>query len=425
MICLEKLLKEFSAISDYKIVRKHRESNEIFYVHKNVETLRKTDTINTFVTVYVKNEDGTLGEATFEVFDYQLEDELKKVINDNIFRATLIKNQYYEIPSDKEEVKNNESNLSLMTLKEASLKITNILDSIKMEDDASINATEIFVVKNTTNIVNSKGINKEDSSYSIMIEAIPTFTKDNESVELYEQYNTSSIDEAQIKEEITTSLDNVKARYLAIKPDYEIEAPVLLHILDAEVIYENIIGELHYRSVYTDSNFYKVGDLIQTKPEHDKLNISLEAFIEGSSDNHSFDADGITLKSVELIEDSKVKNYFGDNRFAYYLGVKPTGNMTNMLVENGTTPSSELLKGKYLECISFSGLQVDVFNDYIGGEVRLAKYFDGNKVIPITGISISGKLSDVLNTIVLSKEYEVKNSIKAPKLIKLDNMKIF
>ena len=56
---------------DYKIIRKHRESNEIFYVHKNVETLRKTDTYNTFVTVYVKNEDGTLGEATFEVFDYQ------------------------------------------------------------------------------------------------------------------------------------------------------------------------------------------------------------------------------------------------------------------------------------------------------------------------------------------------------------------
>ena len=210
-----------------------------------------------------------------------------------------------------------------------------------------------------------------------------------------------------------------------IKPDFSIEAPVLLHILDAEVIYETIISELNYRQVYTESNFYKIGDLIQSNPLHDKLNISLEAYIEGSSDNRSFDSDGITLKSVKLISDAKVINNYGDNRFAYYLGVKPTGNIYNILVNNGTKTVKELMKDKYLECISFSGLQVDVFNDYIGGEVRLAKYHDGNKVIPVTGISISGKLSSVLNTIELSKEFEVKNTIKAPKLIKLDNMKIF
>lgn len=424
MMNLENLLKSFNEISDYRIINKHNESVEMFYVHETIETLRSTDTSNTYVTIYVKNGE-FLGEATFEVFDYLNDKELNKLISDNIFRASLIHNQYYEIPSDNSSIKHNKTNIEDYSLKDVIKKVSHALKGVELENHSSLNATEIFVYKKNIHIVNSKGINKEDTTYSIMIEAIPTWTENNESVELYEQYNTSEINEENIKAEIKECLNNVKARYLAIKPDFKIEAPVLLHILDAEEIYSAITAELNYRAVYSESNYYKLNDLIQSNPLNDKLNISLESFINGSSENRSFDGDGITLSNIKLIDNSKVINYAGDNRFAYYLGVKPTGALPNIFVENGKKTVSELLNEPYLECLSFSGLQVDTYNDYIGGEVRLAKYFDGEKIIPVTGISISGKLSDVLNTIELSKEYEVKNDIKAPKLIKLSNMNIF
>ncbi len=424
MMDLEKLLKRFDSISDYKIITKGVESSEMFYVHKTIETIRTTNTASIYVTIYVKN-DNFLGEATFEVYDYQTEEELKKVINDNVFRASLIKNQYYEIPSDNNPIKHNKTNIENYSLNDVTKKIAKALSEVEMEEHASLNATEIFVYKKDISIVNSKGINKSDTTYSIMIETIPTWTENNESVELYEQYNTSEINEENIKSEIKECLDNVWARYKAIKPDYIIEAPVLIHILDAEEIYSEIVSQLNYRMVYTDSNYYKLNDLIQSNPKNDKLNISLEAFINGSSENRSFDGDGITLSNIELVKDSKVINYYGDCRFAYYLDKKPTGSIPNIYVKNGNKSVEELKNGAYLECISFSGLQVDVYNDYIGGEVRLAKYYDGNKIVSITGISISGKLSDVLNTLELSSEYEVKNNIKAPKLIKLSNMNIF
>ena len=72
-----------------------------------------------------------------------------------------------------------------------------------------------------------------------------------------------------------------------------------------------------------------------------------------------------------------------------------------------------------------SGLQVDFFSDYIGGEVRLAYYHDGQKLTPVTGISISGSVSDVLNTIRFSDETATQDGYMGPKKALLTNMNIF
>ena len=72
-----------------------------------------------------------------------------------------------------------------------------------------------------------------------------------------------------------------------------------------------------------------------------------------------------------------------------------------------------------------SGLQVDFFNDYIGGEVRLAYYHDGEKLIPVTGISITGSLKQVLSSIRLSCETAADDGYTGPAKAILQDMKIF
>ena len=51
-----------------------------------------------------------------------------------------------------------------------------------------------------------------------------------------------------------------------------------------------------------------------------------------------------------------------------------------------------------------SGIQLNIEQNYIGGEVRLGYYFDGKTKTPISGISISGKLDEFLSSLKLSKE---------------------
>ena len=72
-----------------------------------------------------------------------------------------------------------------------------------------------------------------------------------------------------------------------------------------------------------------------------------------------------------------------------------------------------------------SGLQVDFFSDYIGGEIRLAYYCDGEKTVPVTGISITGSLKQVLSSIRLSCKESSFDGYCGPEKAILTGMKIF
>ena len=147
--------------------------------------------------------------------------------------------------------------------------------------------------------------------------------------------------------------------------------------------------------------------------------------LPGNIRSACFDSDGMTLKATKIVEDGKAIAYYGANRFGQYLEEVPTGNLRCIQVEPGSACRKCLSAAPYLEVRSMSGLQVDFFNDYIGGEIRLAYYCDGDQVIPVTGISITGSLKQVLPSIRLSCETAVDNGYSGPAKAILQDMKIF
>ena len=118
-------------------------------------------------------------------------------------------------------------------------------------------------------------------------------------------------------------------------------------------------------------------------------------------------------------------DYYGSNRYGQYLGETPTGDLPCLQVNPGSAGEADFSEGKWLSVVSMSGLQVDFYKDYIGGEVRLAYYHDGEKTIPVTGISISGKLSQVLSRIRLSEKTTVYNGYQGPEKAILQEMQVF
>jgi predicted Zn-dependent protease len=88
--------------------------------------------------------------------------------------------------------------------------------------------------------------------------------------------------------------------------------------------------------------------------------------------------------------------------------------------------TKDMLNGKqYVELVSLSGLQVDLYNDYIGGEVRLGYlYSEAGEKTPITGISISGSLKAALNAISLSNKKTVKGAYEGPDFAILNGLTV-
>lgn len=390
------MLKGNPKVSDWKIIESGTDSYEMFFVLDKLETVRKADTVRTDVEIYVDH-DGKRGRSSISVSPAVTDEELETLVEGAIEKASLLGDPPYSIPENEKGEFVVESNLNGREKCDIAAEIANIVRDVKVSENCAVNALEIFVTDRETHIVNSRGIDKTQRRSSAMIEAIPTYNGEKESVELYEAINVAELDADALRKEIRARLEDVMARDFAKKPETKLDCPVILNAGEIVSLFGTIVGKMDMAGEYMHSTPYEIGDKLQSDPKGDKLDITLTGVI---------------------------KAFSGSSRFAQYLGKKPTGALPCIKVEPGTTKISEMTAKPYLECVYLSGIQVEVENDYIGGEIRLAYYFDGEKKLPVTGIFMSGKLSDVLNTVVLSEETVVYERYCGPRKLLVSGMDI-
>lgn len=424
MMTVKALLENNQHVDDWRITENATLSYEMFFVHKQLETVRATDTVSTNVTVYVAH-DGALGDSSFPVYRSMTEEDIAKKIDSAVARARLVSNQPYALPKDGKENAQLPTNMKDCEMKTLGKQIADAVFAADTLEGGSINACEIFIYRDTMRVVNSQGVDKTQSSYRVMIEAIPTFTTEKESVELYEDYRFTQFDPAKITAEIAEKMQEVKARSQAAKPQVPMTVNVLLRPHEISELMSTLAYDLNYAAVYNHSNLHHLEDDLQKDGSGDKLTLTMKAVVEGSERSSLFDGDGLSLTDTCIIENGVVRSYHGSSRFGQYLNVaKPTGFMQCMQIAPGTLPMADMTRQPCLDVVSMSGLQLDLYNDYIGGEIRLAYYFDGEKTIPVTGITMTAKLSDALKEMRLSTESSVHGGMDTPERLMIRNVAV-
>ena len=416
-----KLLADNVSVSDYKINIHQKESYELFFVKGKLETLRCTDTCDKEVTVY-SDHDGFRGDAQFFVYPSPTTAEVQALIQEAVNKALLIRNQAFALPAAETGSYDVPSNFREHTPDELAAIISRTVFEANNIENAALNSVEVFINKHTERVINSRGLDKTQVRYDAMVEAIPTYNGGTQSVELYEQYNFSTLDTDVLCREIAEKMEQVKARYEAKAPAEPLSCPVILNIQEVSELMREIAWDLNYSSVYSHSNLFKKGEPVQKEILGDPIGITMAGQVSGSVRSRCFDEDGLSLGSIRLVDNGKVMNYFGSNRYGQYLEEKPTGSLPCLCADAGTAVMPE---GNWLEVISMSGLQVDYYNDYIGGEVRLAYYHTPEGIVPVTGISVSGSLAEVLKQIRFSPEIAVSGGYQGPDKAVITNMKIY
>ena len=408
------LLKSDKEISDYRVNAQKRESYELFFVHKKLETVRSTDTTDLKATVFMLH-DGKLGDATFSVYASDTDAALTKKIEAAKKKALLINNEPYPLPEGETGSFESESNFKEFSPHELAAKIADAVFAADSYENGALNATEIFVYRDTVSVKNSRGIDKSEVKHHAMVEAIPTWNGSGESVELYECYSFGELDAEAIRTEIDTRMKEVRDRIDATAPKEKLSCPVYIPAAELYQLVANLAMELTFDSAYKHMNAFEVGGKIQKSPTGDKLTLSMMGSLKGCVGSAAFDSDGLTAKDTEVIKDGVAEAMFGSVRYAHYLGKEPTGRLRCIRTECGTLTDEELSRAPYFRIASMSGMQIDIYNDYIGGEVRLAYYFDGEREIPVTSVSISGKLSEALSSMRLSDTETLYESYVGPK----------
>lgn len=397
------LLNENKNINGWRVTSKATTSHELFFVHSKLETVRARDTVDTAVTVYVDH-DGKMGDSTFNLYRSMTKAEIAKKIEIAANRAKLVFNEPYTLPGSGVSEEVIASNIGEYKPEELGQMIADAVFAADDLEGGSMNALEIFIYREESTVKNSNGVDKKQTKYRVMVEAIPTFTKGSDSVEVYEIYNFTDFDKETVTEEIRTRMKEVKDRFEAKKPQTPLKVNVLLRPYEIMSLFEEIAGDVNYASVYAHANLHSVGDNLQEGGTGDKIDLTLRSVVKGCPNSAAFDSDGTDLIDTKIIDNGVIGGYFGSRRFGEYLKVdKISGNLQCLDLAAGTM-GEDYLGEPYLDCAFMSALQVDLYNDYIGGEIRLAYYFDGKTVRPVTGITMSAKLSEVLKDIRLTEK---------------------
>ena len=421
---VKKLLENHAGVDDWRISEKATASYELFFVHERLETVRATDTVTTHVTVYADH-DGKKGDSSFTVYQSMTAEDTEKKIESAVRRARLVFNEPYDLPEGGKLNETLPTNMGDADPKELGARIARAVFAADTAEGGSINACEIFLYWDTVRVMNSRGVDKTQKLWRVMIEAIPTFTSGQDSVELYEDYRFTAFDPERVTKEIAARMKEARDRFEARKPQTPLTVNVILRPKEISELLEELAYDLNYASVYAHANLHKTGDDLQAGGDGDKLTLTMKAILPGSERSGYFDEDGVELHDVCVIRDGVAADYFGASRFGQYLGIqRPSGKLDCMKAAPGTMKEAEMRAEPYLECASLSGLQLDLYNDYIGGEIRLAYYDDGTGKIPVTGITMSAKLSQVLSSLRLSDRTVLDGAYEGPEYLLMKNVTV-
>lgn len=426
---IKKIISNNIEVSEWKIIEKKIKSYELFFIKRELDMNRAKNVNHYDLTVYKNFEiDGEKykGSSQTKLHPTMTDVEIKESIDNAIYAAQFAKNKYYPLvePTHENE-KKLKSNLKNKKLVEFLPDIIDAIFKADVYEKGWINSTEMFLNEINSRIVNSCGIDLGYKKFEGAIEFITTWKEEKEEVELYRLINFANFNAKKITKEVEDMLQTCKGRALA-KPIPQLNNySVILTGTPVKDIFNYYSNRGNVAYVYQGYSTAKVNSSMQGEDiQGDKINIKLNPFLEGSTMSEPFDNEGIILKETQLIKDGVLNNYWGNNKYSYYLSVEPTGNINNIEVNCGSKSIDVMKKNAYLEIVSFSNFQMDIFTGDFGGEIRLAWYNDGNDVIPVTSGALSGNIKDYQQNMYFSKEVTQDNNYKGPKSIQLLNVNI-
>lgn len=426
---IKEILSNVNGIDGWKINEKIVESKELFFIKKELDMNRAKDVHHINLTVYKDFEENGKkyrGSSTTAIHPTMNEEEIKNAIIDAVYAAGFVKNEYYPLVEPEMETQYMmENNFRKDAMSNWMSRLSDEIFIADKYNNGWINSAELFLNKISIRIMNSEGVDVSYETYNGELELITNWKEEGEEVELYKDIVFSDYDEKLIVGSVDEMLKSSRDKAIAKATPKLKGVPVILSGEPVKEFLNYYYSKASARSIYEHTSTVKIDDNIQGDDvKGDKVNIILDPYLENSIYSSPYDEDGFRLSKVSLYEDGVLKRYWGNTRFSHYLDIKPTGIIRNVIVDGGSKTIEEMKDGAYLELKVFSDFQMDPLTGDFAGEIRLGWYNDGDKIVPVTGGSISGNINEVHKEMFLSKELQKINNFYGPSFIKLINVNI-
>ena len=425
---------------EYLINETKTQRLERYNIKKQPEMQRQIETTQLELELSVVFEDGKYrGSYNVDIDPGTSADELKKIITDGIYAAGFVRNEYFPLVEPSDYTPPTPQSHDLLQTLEALQAAFYANDS---HTQGHLSYSEFFITRNDVRIINSRGVDVNYTTHKAYIETAVHWrdTPHAKEIEVSEIFRFGLDMEnaaAWLKTRVAELFASSKDKAIATGTPSVENIPVLLSGECLQSFFSYFCERAHVANIYQQLSTYKIGDTVQggatdchaaQSPSDnrcgDRITLTIDPLLTGSPSALPYDRQGFPNQTHEIIKDGVLLKYWGDARFAYYLGVEPTGNAQNFRVTGGTTDATELKEAPHLHLVSFSDFHCDSVTGDFGSEIRLGYYFDGQKTTPITGGSISGNMEKITHTLRMTREELTLGTFRGPKAVQITGASI-
>ncbi len=415
-------------LRSWQIIYIQEQINEIHAIDQQIETRCCSYSGRYLVSVHTnKPQKNLLGESIAK-FDTTL--DWRSIIQEHIAYSTLVNNPIYNFsppweliidtnPICDPSIKN--------SVQESLLELANQLNSLTKQSmmNCSLASYEISLKNYYTTLVNANNLKISIPSTQISVDFVLLSPDKQEEIN---HYDTRRF----IQHYDIVDLIIREAQHLSLHKISSLPPTKIMHVVFTDEALDNLFdyfvaqtdgNALYYKyaSLHKEASIYEYSEEIPTN-----FNLASDPFIKGGGASQLFDQYGFPTKKVELIQNSKLKNYCIDGKLSQLLDKKHTSSMGNICIQPGSRSYQDFLDNgeEVLEIFKFSSFNPNNITGAFSGEIRLAYLYKNKNKTRIKGGAISGTSRKNFINAHFSRETIQRGSYLGPKGILFEKMQV-
>lgn len=421
-------LNKQGGLSAWQVRRVVNRSNQLYLISHDTESKRTVETERYAITVFVEGEkEGRRVMGESECL-YVPGEDLGAKIGQAAAMAPLVANEPFMLPDAGQRYETPET-VDREIMERPDTVIERIRDEIFSAVDGEkgvcLSAAEIYASYKDISIVNSLGLRADRQETEIYTEFVLLAGKKGcDEVEagtarrarFYDTFQIGSV----IKEYAGFALDSLNAK---LPPTGRFDVVFSGEALDT--LFNWFIAQAGGPSRYQRWSLFDEGKPVISDPEGDSLTLVSNPLLMGGLKTRSFDDQGLSLRSVEVIKDGVFKSRMATKRYADYLGIPAFGDFSNVELVPGTLSRDEMFHGSpVLHLCRFSTFDPNGITGAFSGEIRSGWLADKGETRPVKGGAVTGTMQDAFRRAYFSKEVVQRESYRGPAYVKLCGLDI-
>ena len=431
---IQKVLHKHAEIKAWMIRHEITQGSQQYELKDRTESYRDVDSELYTVDVLCDSKDAegnaSSGLGTVSILP---DGEIETALENAVLTAQLVHNEPYDFaePAPIPAIELADQ----IYQKDRRGEINNILETLREASEAfphvRLTAAECFGQEKQTHLVSSKGIDTSQTSTDIYLQWVYVGGEGQDEVESFAEVYRRRIKDLNLQEEATLRAQYTSDLLKADQPqNYSgpvvVQGDTLAVMIAGEMLAGSLLETLSSASLkYSGETPWEIGkSIFRSDVKGDDFTVWANRQLAYGVPSSAFDKEGIPAQRVPLIQENKLASYIADQRFAHYLGMKPSGSFGSVEMPAGNTPLVDLQTGSYVEIAEFSWFNPDPLTGNFACEIRLGYLVEEGKKKPFKGGMLVGNLLDALADVRWSSETGFYGNYLGPKVARFNSLQV-